>query len=133
MNVPNIKAPKGAGGKGPATGKTSAAKKKAAVDAQGIELRVTRDRLLERFTIMQSDLGGAFYEMAIRDHIKLDVLTRKAAELQRLDAELEEAEEKLKAARVDAQEVCENCGAEATPGAAFCSTCGHALEAGKAK
>ena len=30
---------------------------------------------------MQADLGGAFYEMAIRDHVRMDVLTRKAAEL----------------------------------------------------
>jgi len=52
------------------------------------ELRSQRDRLLEKFTIMQSDLGGAFYEMAIRDHVRMDVLTRKAAELQRVDAEL---------------------------------------------
>jgi hypothetical protein len=52
------------------------------------ELRSQRDRLLEKFTIMQTDLGGAFYEMAIRDHVRMDVLTRKAAELQRVDAEL---------------------------------------------
>ncbi len=52
------------------------------------ELRVQRDRLLEKFTIMQTDLGGAFYEMAIRDHVRMDVLARKAAELQRVDAEL---------------------------------------------
>jgi hypothetical protein len=52
------------------------------------ELRAQRDRLLEKFTIMQTDLGGAFYEMAIRDHVRMDVLTRKAAELQRVDAEL---------------------------------------------
>jgi hypothetical protein len=52
------------------------------------DLRAQRDRLLEKFTIMQSDLGGAFYEMAIRDHVRMDVLTRKAAELQRVDAEL---------------------------------------------
>jgi hypothetical protein len=52
------------------------------------ELTGQRDRLLEKFTIMQTDLGGAFYEMAIRDHVRMDVLTRKAAELQRVDAEL---------------------------------------------
>ena len=52
------------------------------------ELLAQRDRLLEKFTVMQADLGGAFYEMAIRDHVRLDVLTRKAAELQRVDAEL---------------------------------------------
>ena len=31
-------------------------------------------RLTERFALMQSELGGAFYEMAIRDHVRLDVL-----------------------------------------------------------
>lgn len=59
------------------------------------ELTVHRDRLLEKFTIMQADLGGAFYEMAIRDHVRMDVLTRKAAELQRVDAELLAAERML--------------------------------------
>jgi hypothetical protein len=59
------------------------------------DLRAQRDRLLEKFTIMQADLGGAFYEMAIRDHVRLDVLTRKAAELQRVDAELREADRML--------------------------------------
>ncbi len=60
------------------------------------DVRAQRDRLLEKFTIVQADLGGAFYEMAIRDHVRLDVLTRKAAELQRVDAELLEAERMLK-------------------------------------
>jgi len=59
------------------------------------ELVAQRDRLLEKFTIMQADLGGAFYEMAIRDHVRMDVLTRKAAELQRVDAELLAAERLL--------------------------------------
>jgi hypothetical protein len=59
------------------------------------DLRTQRDRLLEKFTIMQADLGGAFYEMAIRDHVRIDVLTRKAAELQRVDAELLAAERML--------------------------------------
>jgi hypothetical protein len=56
------------------------------------DLIAQRDRLLEKFTVMQADLGGAFYEMAIRDHVRMDVLTRKAAELQRVDAELLAAE-----------------------------------------
>ena len=34
------------------------------------------------------DLGGLAYEMAIRDHYRLDVLARKAAELQEADAQL---------------------------------------------
>jgi hypothetical protein len=68
------------------------------------DLTAQRDRLLEKFTIMQADLGGAFYEMAIRDHVRMDVLTRKAAELQRVDAELLAAERML-----------EMLSAEATP------------------
>jgi hypothetical protein len=59
------------------------------------ELEIERDRLVEKFTIMQTDLGGAFYEMAIRDHVNLDALTRKAAELQKVDRELGEIERKL--------------------------------------
>ncbi len=59
------------------------------------DLIAQRDRLLEKFTVMQTDLGGAFYEMAIRDHVRMDVLTRKAAELQRVDAELLAAERLL--------------------------------------
>jgi hypothetical protein len=62
---------------------------------ESADLVAQRDRLLEKFTIMQADLGGAFYEMAIRDHVRMDVLTRKAAELQRVDAELLAAERML--------------------------------------
>jgi hypothetical protein len=52
------------------------------------ELISERGRLTERFAVMQSELGGLFYEMAIRDHVQMEVLIRKAAELQRVDAEL---------------------------------------------
>ncbi len=91
------------------------------------ELLAERDRLLEKFTVMQADLGGAFYEMAIRDHVKMDVLTRKAAELQRLDMELGEVEEALALERSDSTAPCANCGAEHDPGAKFCSQCGEEL------
>ena len=76
---------------------------------------------------MQADLGGAFYEMAIRDHVKMDVLTRKAAELQRLDIELGEVEEALALQRSDSAIACANCGAQFDPGAKFCSECGQEL------
>jgi hypothetical protein len=91
------------------------------------ELIAERDRLLEKFTVMQADLGGAFYEMAIRDHVKMDVLTRKAAELQRLDIELGEVEEALALQRSDSAIACANCGAQFDPGAKFCSECGQEL------
>jgi hypothetical protein len=59
------------------------------------ELLARRERLTERFALLQADLGGVFYEMAIRDHVRMDVLTRKAAELQRVDADLEQVEREL--------------------------------------
>jgi hypothetical protein len=52
------------------------------------ELIAQRERLTERFALMQSELGGLFYEMAIRDHVQMDVLITKAAALQRVDSEL---------------------------------------------
>jgi hypothetical protein len=55
-------------------------------------LEAQRDRLIERFALMQSELGGLFYEMAIRDHVRLDVLVAKAAALQAVDTELAQVE-----------------------------------------
>lgn len=91
------------------------------------ELIAQRDRLLEKFTVMQADLGGAFYEMAIRDHVRLDVLTRKAAELQRVDAELVAIERVLELERFDAAGLCSSCGAPYGHGVRFCAQCGHSL------
>jgi hypothetical protein len=91
------------------------------------ELIAQRDRLLEKFTVMQADLGGAFYEMAIRDHVRLDVLTRKAAELQRVDAELLAVERLLELERADAAGLCPGCGAPYGPAVRFCAQCGTPL------
>jgi hypothetical protein len=91
------------------------------------ELRAQRDRLLEKFTVMQADLGGAFYEMAIRDHVRLDTLTRKAAELQRVDAELLAVERLLELERADAAGLCPSCGSPYGPAVRFCPQCGHSL------
>jgi hypothetical protein len=52
------------------------------------ELVAERDRLTERFVLMQSELGGLFYEMAIRDHLQLDLLVERAAAMQKVEAEL---------------------------------------------
>jgi len=107
--------------------KKAAAKPAAAKPAEDAELLAQRDRLLEKFTVMQADLGGAFYEMAIRDHVRMDVLTRKAAELQRVDAELLAAERMLELARADAAGTCPNCSAPFGHGVRFCAQCGQSL------
>lgn len=61
------------------------------------ELTAERDRLTARFVLMQSELGGLFYEMAIRDHLQLDLLVERAAALQRVEGELRELEQRLAA------------------------------------
>jgi hypothetical protein len=94
---------------------------------ESAELVAQRDRLLEKFTVMQADLGGAFYEMAIRDHVRMDVLTRKAAELQRVDAELLAAERLLELERADAAGLCPGCGAPFGHAVRFCAQCGQVL------
>ena len=96
---------------------------------ESADLLAQRDRLLEKFTIMQADLGGAFYEMAIRDHVRMDVLTRKAAELQRVDAELLAIERILELQRSDSAGNCPSCGAPYSHAARFCGHCGAPLVA----
>jgi hypothetical protein len=94
---------------------------------ENTELVAQRDRLLEKFTIMQADLGGAFYEMAIRDHVRMDVLTRKAAELQRVDAELLAVERMLELERAEAAGICPGCGSPYGHAVRFCAQCGQSL------
>jgi len=59
------------------------------------ELAAERDRLTEQLALMQSELGGLFYEMAIRDHLQLDLLVERAAAMQGVETELREIEERL--------------------------------------
>ncbi|HET9593186.1 MAG TPA: hypothetical protein VFP17_09750 [Solirubrobacterales bacterium] len=113
-------------GKASANGK-AAAKPAPPEPAENKELVAQRDRLLEKFTVMQADLGGAFYEMAIRDHVRLDVLTRKAAELQRVDAELLAAERQLELERTDAAGHCPTCNSPFGRADRFCPQCGSSL------
>ena len=91
--------------------------------SQDSALLAERDRLTERFTVMQAELGGLFYEMAIRDHLRMDVLMRRAAALQRLDAELAQVEHLLASDDVGLGGHCASCGAAYARGAAFCSQC----------
>jgi hypothetical protein len=94
-----------------------------------VELSAARDRLTERFAVMQSQLGGLFYEMAIRDHLRLEVLMEKAAELQRVDAELGQIERLIAEGQQSIGGRCPACDAVFARGAAFCSQCAQPLQA----
>lgn len=93
------------------------------------ELVAQRERLTERFALMQSELGGLFYEMAIRDHVRTDVLVAKAAELQRVDAELGQIEHLMGIGEGSLGGHCDGCGAPYARGAGYCSQCGTTLQA----
>jgi hypothetical protein len=96
-------------------------------DSPSPELLAQRERLTERFALMQSELGGLFYEMAIRDHVQMDVLITKAAALQRVDTELAQLEHLLHDDGGAIGGQCPSCGATHARGAAFCSQCAAPL------
>ena len=91
------------------------------------ELRARRDALAEEVAELTWDLGGLTYEMAIRDHFRLDVLIRRAAALQERDAELGEVERLLAAADEGVGGDCRSCGAPHSRGAVYCWKCGQPL------
>ena len=65
--------------------------------------------------------------MAIRDRIRVDVLVRRAAELQNADAELSEVERILRLEQSSTAGECSSCGAPHSTGAAYCWQCGQPL------
>jgi hypothetical protein len=91
------------------------------------ELRGERLRLAERVASLTWDLGGLTYEMAVRDHYRLDVLARRAAELQQADAQLGEVERLLAGTEAGVGGTCRACGAVHSRGAAYCWRCGSPL------
>jgi hypothetical protein len=97
----------------------------AAAGAEALERR--REELARQVAELQFDLGGLTYEMAIRDHFRLDVLLSRAAELQQADGELGELDRILRAERSGEAGSCAACGAPHSRGAAFCWQCGTAL------
>ena len=92
------------------------------------ELTRRRKVVAERYAELQWDLGGLAYEMAIRDHFRLDVLQRQAAELQEIDTELAALERLERLESEGAAGTCPECTAPYARGAGFCWRCGHALE-----
>jgi zinc-ribbon domain len=98
-----------------------------AEDGGVADLRRRRDALAEQVTELHWDLGGLAYEMAIRDHFRLDVLVRRAAVLQERDAELAEVERLLRLEEAAVAGSCPHCGAPHSRGARFCWQCGATL------
>jgi hypothetical protein len=91
------------------------------------ELLKNREELSRKFAELQWDLGGMAYEMAARDHYRLDVLNKQAAKLQEVDAELGQIERLLKLGEAGAAGSCPSCGALQARGAVFCWQCGNEL------
>ena len=91
------------------------------------DLQRRRDSLAGQLVDLQWDLGGLAYEMAIRDHFRLDVLSRQAAKLQQVDAELAEVERMLRLDEAGAAGVCGTCGALYARGSVYCRQCGTGL------
>jgi hypothetical protein len=92
-----------------------------------VDLERRRDQLRARVAELQWDLGGLVYEMAIRDHIKVDVIVRRAAVLQDADAELGEVERILRTEQTGAAGACATCTAPHSSGATYCWQCGMPL------
>ncbi len=116
--------PAGANGASPAGGTPRLATSE---DVSPEEVRARRDVLARELAERQWDLGGLTYEMAIRDHFRLDVLVQKAGELQEIDAELGEVERILTLEESAASGMCSACGAPHSRGAVFCWQCGAQL------
>jgi hypothetical protein len=101
-----------------------------AADARGVgpeELVSRRERMAAQYAELQWDLGGLVYEMAARDHFRMDLIVRRAAELQAVDAELAEIERILRLEHAGASGTCPGCGALHARGAVFCWQCGKNL------
>jgi hypothetical protein len=93
------------------------------------DLRRRREQLAREYATLQWDLGGLAYEMAIRDHFRLDVLIQRAARLQEVDAQLGAVERLVRIDDGGAAGACPGCDALYPRGAVFCSQCGHQLMA----
>ena len=122
--------PKGKGGRRKAVPTSAAANGASAVGAPvgQPELMKQREELSRKFAELQWDLGGMAYEMASRDHYRLDVLNKQAARLQEVDAELGQIERLLKLGTAGAAGTCPACGSLQARGAVFCWHCGNELK-----
>lgn len=92
-----------------------------------VDLQRRREQLVARVAELQWDLGGLVYEMTTRNRVKVDVLVKRAVELQDADAELSEVERIVRMEETGASGSCGSCGAPHSSGATFCWQCGNSL------
>jgi zinc-ribbon domain len=136
LRAPKLNPPKNrprkqaAAAPGPAQGRP-AAPSEALSAAYGqefvVDLQRRRDQLVARVAELQWDLGGLVYEMTIRNSIRVEVLVKRAVELQDADAELNEVERILRMEESATAGACPSCGAPHSSGATFCWQCGKPL------
>jgi chorismate mutase len=122
-----IRMPRGRDGEHGSARPVEASFPSAGPDAEFVDLTRRRDQLNARVAELQWDLGGLVYEMAIRDRIRVEVLVRRAAELQNADAELNEVERILRLEETSTAGQCASCAAPHSTGAAYCWQCGQPL------
>jgi hypothetical protein len=115
------KPPSSEGGAPPLTSKTKLA------DERTFDLKRRCDQLTARVAELQWDLGGLVYEMAVRDQIRVDVIVKRAAALQEVDAELAEVERILRLEETGTAGVCPHCSSPHSTGASYCWQCGQPL------
>jgi hypothetical protein len=92
-----------------------------------VDLERRRDQLVARVAELQWDLGGLTYEMAIRNNMSVELLVKRAVELQDADAELSEVERIVRTEETGASGSCMHCGSPHSSGATFCWQCGKPL------
>jgi hypothetical protein len=120
--------PKGKGGRRKPAEASSNGSSPVGTPVDQPDLLRRREELSRKFAELQWDLGGMAYEMAARDHYRLDVLNKQAAKLQEVDAELGQVERLLKLGEAGAAGSCPSCGAQQARGAIFCWQCGNELK-----
>jgi hypothetical protein len=106
---------------------TAASVAAAASAGDSVDLQRRRDQLTARVAELQFDLGGLVYEMAIRNQIRVEVIVKRAAELQDADAELAEVQRILRLEQTSTAGACGTCGAPHSSGAGFCWQCGQPI------
>jgi hypothetical protein len=113
----------------PVDGQAGAAPDRGEVTKHGptIDLETRREQLAARVAELQWDLGGLVYEMAVRDRIRVDVIVKRAAQLQDVDAELSEIERILTLEQSATAGTCGSCQAPHSSSASYCWQCGQPI------